>query len=357
MFNNAALDVFIGLLAIFLLYSLLASILMEILAKRIGLRQENTLKAISKLLDDSDYDNPWRISLEKKKLTGLFYAHPNIRNLGDNMMNKKPSAITPEMFADTLIQLLRGDKFSGTENQIKMIKDNLSLDDDTKKGKLPLPRWYHQSTFNPLKLTKVAENQPTGTIDLDELTFYQLEQFIIDAGSDIDVFRKKLITWYNEMMDRAEGWYIKKTRGWLFVIGLLIAGLFNVDAIVIGQQLAHDKTMRDNMVNFASHLQKDEILKNAVKGGQQAQQALETTFKEVNDSYTDSKNILGEGLGRSKTFCIGWLITAFAISLGAPFWFDLLGKLMCIRQGGNSSSTDQQKKLAAASGNGEEAIG
>lgn len=28
---------------------------------------------------------------------------------------------------------------------------------------------------------------------------------------------------------------------------------------------------------------------------------------------------------------IGWLITALAISLGAPFWFDVLNKFMVIR--------------------------
>jgi hypothetical protein len=28
---------------------------------------------------------------------------------------------------------------------------------------------------------------------------------------------------------------------------------------------------------------------------------------------------------------LGWLLTAFAISLGAPFWFDSLNKLMVIR--------------------------
>jgi hypothetical protein len=27
----------------------------------------------------------------------------------------------------------------------------------------------------------------------------------------------------------------------------------------------------------------------------------------------------------------GWLLTALAVSLGAPFWFDLLNKLMVIR--------------------------
>ena len=29
---------------------------------------------------------------------------------------------------------------------------------------------------------------------------------------------------------------------------------------------------------------------------------------------------------------VGWLITIFAVSLGAPFWFDLLGKISSIRK-------------------------
>ena len=28
---------------------------------------------------------------------------------------------------------------------------------------------------------------------------------------------------------------------------------------------------------------------------------------------------------------IGWLFTAFALSLGAPFWFDMLNKVMVVR--------------------------
>jgi hypothetical protein len=28
---------------------------------------------------------------------------------------------------------------------------------------------------------------------------------------------------------------------------------------------------------------------------------------------------------------LGWLITAFAITLGAPFWFDVLNKFMVVR--------------------------
>jgi hypothetical protein len=33
---------------------------------------------------------------------------------------------------------------------------------------------------------------------------------------------------------------------------------------------------------------------------------------------------------------LGWLITAFAVSLGAPFWFDLLNKFVNVRASGKA---------------------
>jgi hypothetical protein len=42
----------------------------------------------------------------------------------------------------------------------------------------------------------------------------------------------------------------------------------------------------------------------------------------------------------SKIF--GWLLTALAISLGAPFWFDLLNKFMQLRGGGTEPQKTKQ---------------
>jgi hypothetical protein len=36
-------------------------------------------------------------------------------------------------------------------------------------------------------------------------------------------------------------------------------------------------------------------------------------------------------VGAWLTKIVGWLMTAFAISLGAPFWFDLLNKVVGLR--------------------------
>ncbi|EFA73985.1 hypothetical protein CRD_00907 [Raphidiopsis brookii D9] len=34
---------------------------------------------------------------------------------------------------------------------------------------------------------------------------------------------------------------------------------------------------------------------------------------------------------------MGWLVSGFAIAMGAPFWFDLLGKVMNVRNTGKGN--------------------
>jgi len=40
---------------------------------------------------------------------------------------------------------------------------------------------------------------------------------------------------------------------------------------------------------------------------------------------------------------IGWLLTILAISLGAPFWFDILNKIINIRFAGKSPEEPRNK--------------
>jgi hypothetical protein len=42
----------------------------------------------------------------------------------------------------------------------------------------------------------------------------------------------------------------------------------------------------------------------------------------------------------------GWLLSGIAISMGAPFWFDLLGKVMNVRNTGAKPPSIEQKEVA-----------
>jgi hypothetical protein len=52
MFNSVALDVVIGLIFIYLLYSLLATVISEMIASVLGLRARNLKVAINRMLND-----------------------------------------------------------------------------------------------------------------------------------------------------------------------------------------------------------------------------------------------------------------------------------------------------------------
>ena len=62
MFNNVALDVFIGLVFIFLLYSLLATIVQEMIATRLGFRAKVLEKAILRMLEDGKTTSKFRLT-------------------------------------------------------------------------------------------------------------------------------------------------------------------------------------------------------------------------------------------------------------------------------------------------------
>ena len=109
MFNNVALDVFIGLIFVFLLYSLLATIIQEIIATRFAIRAKVLEKAILRMLEDGKTtgDVPYldRINgilhifnlkslMKGKKVAPWFYAHPLIKYLAEDNWYSKPAIIS-----------------------------------------------------------------------------------------------------------------------------------------------------------------------------------------------------------------------------------------------------------------------
>ena len=57
--------------------------------------------------------------------------------------------------------------------------------------------------------------------------------------------------WFNDTMDRTNGWYKRKLQLILFWLGFIIAVAFNVDSIKMAQQLSHDKDVRTQLVQMA----------------------------------------------------------------------------------------------------------
>lgn len=375
MFNNSAIDICLGLVFIFLLYSLLVTILQEMFAQWFSLRARNLIKTIRRMLEDEAVPpKKWTIDnifidleegfknyfapFENYPFLKAFYEYPLIKYLGENRANSRPSYISPSNFSETIIHLLRGDSFDHTQNPMSQIRDTL------------------------------ADNK-IGSFSVSKETLAYLKKLYVDANGDIERFRLNLESWYQCVMNRSTGWYKKQTETLLFFTGLAIGIAFNVDTIAITKILINNKTVRDQIAGMAvakvdtygqmipvdstkglvvvkttvhdpdakanlKLLQNDAAsMQNLLGLGwgtektdtacqatafadlQKLSKQKTVTVKEVKElqakfstcSFTERSVIQGSGL----LMFGGWVITALAISLGAPFWFDLLNKIVSLR--------------------------
>ncbi|MGH8487460.1 MAG: hypothetical protein ACREXS_00935 [Gammaproteobacteria bacterium] len=154
---------------------------------------------------------------------------------------------------------------------------------------------------------------------------------IDSAQGDFDKAVKNIETWYDSGMDRVSGWYKRSTQWVILWIALGVAVGLNINTIAIIDYLSSSNTA------------------SAVIVARAAKAAADPNF--VKNSYTETKTQLeglslpigwaeeqdaarrGEEPGTDGIWnrLLGWLVTAFAATLGAPFWFDVLNKVMVIR--------------------------
>jgi hypothetical protein len=291
MFNSVVLDVFIGLVLIYLLYSLLITIVSEIFTSWIGLRSRVLRVSIEKMLNDGYYDNRqstfltfmWfvvqRFFLKefkefKHSLAGRFYNYPSIKYLGASVSTRrtlftetKPSYFSDEIFADTLIQMLK----------------------DKGSGKTDLEKIKFCLVFN--------------TYMIQPATLKRLRDIAANSGDDLDSFKTNLKSWYNETQDRTTGWYKRKVQLILFWMGFLVAVIFNVDSLRIARILAKDEKARDQLVNMGIELSKDsaryaEFLKKSDSTLPQA--VLDSGYARITRDIEEANLVLGLGWGTDK---------------------------------------------------------
>jgi hypothetical protein len=179
------------------------------------------------------------------------------------------------------------------------------------------------------------------------------------AGKDIDKLRMGVATWFDDSMDRLSGAYKRQIKLISFLIGLCVAVGFNADTIKVADTLWKDGALRAQMVSAA-----DELAKQKLTSQQSAPDSYKALLAEINDTQSslrmlpigwgceakkfDDKNLEIKPSWAVQFDCteaksavrisllqiIGWLLTAGALSFGAPFWFDLLNKFINIRNAG-----------------------
>ena len=316
MFGSDMLDVAIGIAFVYLLVSLLCSAIVEAAEAILKRRSRDLERGIYELVRDPQlvaklYDHPL--------INGLFkgdYA-PGMRNL--------PSYIPSRSFALAIMDLL------------------ISPDAAQHAGVAgAAPGAAKQSVgINTAALIEKIKDDPAA-----DQARHAVLTLVNAAAGDAQKARENIEFWFDMAMDRVSGWYKRRSQRALFVIGLLVAIGLNIDTVRILRDLMTNKSKREAVVAIATNYAKQPPPSGDVRsefapatkelgslglplGWPPCAKCDQAKWKVADRCWLDcwKRNLAAAG----GLTIFGWLLTAFAVCLGAPFWFDVLNKFIVVR--------------------------
>lgn len=179
--------------------------------------------------------------------------------------------------------------------------------------------------------------------------------------------QQRIEGWFNDAMDRCSGWYKRKTQLITISVAFVITVFANADTIKLANKLYVSPALRASIAAAANNTDSKSItdtqqqLLNALSGwtdefrqfDQMYSDACSPGRKATADCVSAKTNagsptpnfpgmrLFSQPLGSWLLWLIpqhivGWILSAVAVSLGAPFWFDTLNRFMNIRSAGKS---------------------
>lgn len=276
----------------------------------------------------------------------LIYMHGSV-DLLSRAHNKPTSDIAPCLFAETLIDVV------GKSHIVQSQAPLIALTDVDGR---PIAPYSHHVLRDFKAATLVL--QPSDVVTMLKQAMHSAELSASDAGEDESKVYEGLVhymeNWFAQFNERLNVWYKKKVRRWLFVIGIILGIFFNVDSIQLFQYFNENVSARERVMNYyADNAPRLNDLANSLSNPN-IDTATKTDIKAIirqTRNYALEMDTLakqaGLPIGPSKfhwdwkefpdTFwgkllavlfkLAGILVTGFAASFGAPFWFDLLKRV------------------------------
>jgi hypothetical protein len=254
----------------------------------------------------------------------LLYLHGSV-DLLSRAANKPTSDIEPHLFAESLIDVVGRTQLvkMNSEESLRAYK-NFSLSN------------FKMAT-DVLKPSDVVSffKQSLQSAEMASMTNGELNEGLVYQN-----LVARIEQWYVEFTQRLTLWYKKKTRQRLFILGAILGLVINVDSIELYKIFNSYPDSRQAVIHYYE--------KNS--------NALEQLANRK-DSTTDLKTVQNQlkgyeqkidSLNRAAQLPVGWqysfarhpvqnwklwiwkilgvVISGFAASFGAPFWFDVLRK-------------------------------
>ena len=328
MLNSSILDIVIGFSFLFFLLSNCVTLIVELLSSWMNIRSKNLKKGIQKLLDDI-IDNKGN---NASGLSKLFFEHPMITSLTSE--KKALNKLKSDKFARVVIDILNKEsaknKGKRTNKTTQLSNGNISSSIDIVSSK------------NYFDQTRTSE-----TVDL-------LKTFAEEAREDINEFQQKLENWFDEQGDQMRDWFAAEIRTVTLMVSVFVVFALNVDSIRIYKALSKNDKLRMELANSAAEflenhkdvefVKKDsanytkEIAKIYNESLKEPMELMGIGWKNAKGTYS-SKDGSGISLCAFATSILGMIISILAISLGAPFWYDVLTRVNRLKNAANQTNT------------------
>jgi hypothetical protein len=310
------LDVAIGMVLIYSLLSLLCSTINEGISSFFSLRAATLEKGLENLLGSD--------------LAKDVYNHHLVQGLVQKDMlfgrSRKPSYIPTRTFVLTVLDALNG-SFPASAAEVRL----------------------------------AVQKVPDAKIQRALLAL------VDEAQGDLEKVKKNFAVWFDHSMERISGWYRRKVQMIILILGILVSFGLGVDTTATVKLLWGDSALRTALVAAAqSEVTRQQAAKPAT-GAPPTTADFNQVGKDLNQFQTqftalkiptyplvdvcqDWQTVQGSTTCNASGWTLflfwleqhwlGFVITSVALSLGAPFWFDLLNKLVSMRSAGQKPAPE-----------------
>ncbi|HEY3569103.1 MAG TPA: hypothetical protein VGP73_14300 [Thermoanaerobaculia bacterium] len=315
LFGSTALEIAIGLSFIYLLLALLCTTVNEWLATLTQRREKLLKEGIQQLLDNQP--------VGQTTFLDIFYEHPLIKGLmrGD----KHPAYLPARTFAAVVLDYLKQKNPSSVPAGVAAAAPAAS-EAATATATTGATANATQNTANLLSWVDNALEEG----DVRKA----LRALVPPEGGDFSTLQKNVEGWFDDVMDRVSGWHKRRTQLWTVIVALVITVGANADTLKIIHRLSVDPALRQAAVDAAktrNSQHQPAVAPNDPKDP--INQAEEKLLLQVIGWGDKDREYVAEHF---PTSLCGWFLSIVAISLGAPFWFDVLNKFINVRSAGKS---------------------
>ena len=229
--------------------------------------------------------------------------------------------------------------------------------------------YNHYQTYKLIQ--QILDQLPSSVQESFAILARRAQTRVQQTENDINQFRQEVELWFDRSMSRSSGVYKRNAKGAALLIGLMLAIGTNSDTFYMIDRLSSDQNLRRVVTEQAIQIRPIPVASPNTDDTLSERQQLEN-IKTITDAALreislpigwnpinlsqqlgcqaipdepDSKqwktlvNCCLPEVGRAHwnslpRILLGWLVSGIAISMGAPFWFDLLGKIVNVRNSG-----------------------